>query len=38
MLKSDLFDYADAYILVKRSITITDAVDDDAGKLLDKIY
>ena len=38
MLKSNLCDYADAYILVKGSITITGAVDDDAAKRLDKIY
>ena len=38
MLKSNLCDYADAYMLVKGSITITGAVDDDAAKRLDKIY
>ena len=32
MLRSNLCDYADAYILVKGTITITDAGDDDAAK------
>ena len=36
MLRSNLCDYADAYILVKRTIKITDAEDDDAAKLLDE--
>ena len=34
MLRSDLCDYADAYILVKGTITITGAGDDDAAKQL----
>ena len=36
MLKSNLCDYADAYILVTGTITITGAGDDDASKRLDK--
>ena len=32
MLRSSLFDYADAYILVKGPITITGAGDDDGTK------
>ena len=36
MLRSNLFDYADAYILVKGAITITVAGDDDAAKRLDE--
>ena len=32
MLRSNLCDYADAYILVRGTITITDAGDDDAAK------
>ena len=32
MLRSDLCDYADAYILVKGTITITGAGDDDAAR------
>ena len=36
MLRSNLCDYDDAYILVKRTIKITDAEDDDAAKLLDE--
>ena len=36
MLRSNLCDYADAYILVKGSITITGAGDDDTAKQLDK--
>ena len=36
MLRSDLCDYADAYILVKGTITITGAGDDDAAKQLDE--
>ena len=36
MLRSNLFDYADAYILVKGTITITGAGDDDAAKRLDE--
>ena len=32
MLRSNLCDYADAYIFVKRTITITGARDDDAAK------
>ena len=32
MLRSNLCDYADVYILVKGTITITDAGDDDAAK------
>ena len=34
MLRSNLCDYADAYILVKGTITITGAGDDDAAKRL----
>ena len=37
MLRSNLCDYADAYILVKRTITITGAGDDDAAKRQDEI-
>ena len=37
MLKSDLCDYADAYIFVKGTITITGYRDDDAAKRLDEI-
>ena len=33
MLRSNLCDYADAYILVKRTIRITGAGDDDAAKI-----
>ena len=36
MLRSNLCDYADAYILVKETITITGAGDDDAAKRLDQ--
>ena len=36
MLRSNLCDYADAYILVKGTITITGARDDDAAKQLDE--
>ena len=36
MLKSNLCDYADAYILVKVTITITDVGDGDAVKRLDE--
>ena len=36
MLRSNLYDYADAYILVKETITITGTVDDDAAKRLDE--
>ena len=36
MLRSSLCDYADAYILVKRTITITGAGEDDAAKRLDE--
>ena len=36
MLRSNLCDYADAYILVKGTITITGAGDDDAAKRLDE--
>ena len=32
MLRSNLCDYADAYILLKRTITVTGAGDDDAAK------
>ena len=32
MLRSNLCDFADAYTLVKGTITITGAGDDDAGK------
>ena len=38
MLRSNLCDYADAYILVKRTITITGAGDDDGAKQLDERY
>ena len=37
MLRSNLFDYADAYIPVKGTITITGDGDDDAAKRLDEI-
>ena len=36
MLRSNLCDYADAYIFVKWPITITGAGDDDAAKQLDE--
>ena len=36
MLRSNLCDYADAYILVKGTITITIAGDDDAAKRTDE--
>ena len=36
MLRSNLCDYADAYILVKGTITITGAGDDNATKQLDE--
>ena len=36
MLRSNLCDYADAYILVKGTITITSAGDNDATKRLDE--
>ena len=36
MLRFNLCDYADAYILVKGTITITGAGDDDAAKQLDE--
>ena len=36
MLRSNLCDYADAYILVKRTITIIGVGDDDAAKQLDE--
>ena len=36
MLRSNLCDYADAYILVKGTITITGAENDDAAKRLDE--
>ena len=36
MLRSNLCDYADAYILVKRTITITGTGNDDAAKRFDE--
>ena len=36
MLRSNLFDYSDAYILVEGTITITGDGDDDAEKRLDE--
>ena len=36
MLKSNLCDYADAYILVKAKITITGHGDDDAARQADE--
>ena len=36
MLRSNLFDYADAYILVKGAITITGEGDNDAEKRVDE--
>ena len=36
MLRSNLCDYLDAYMLVKWTITITGAGDDDAAKQLDE--
>ena len=36
MLTSNLWDYADAYIIVKGTITITGAGDDDDAKRLDE--
>ena len=38
MIRSNLRDYADAYILVKGTITITRTGDDDAAKRLDEKY
>ena len=35
MFRSNLFDHADAYILVKGTIAITGSRDDDAAKQLD---
>ena len=37
MLKSDLYDYADAYIFVKGTITITRDGDDNATRQADEI-
>ena len=37
MLRSSLCNYADAYILVKGTITITGARDDDAARRADEI-
>ena len=36
MLRSNLYDYADAYILVKGTITVTGEGNDDAAKRLDE--
>ena len=36
MLRSNLFDYADSYILVKGTITITGAGDNDAARRVDE--
>ena len=36
MLRSSLYDYADAYVLVMGTITITGAGDNDAVKRLDE--
>ena len=36
MLRSNLCDYADVYIIVKGTITITGARNDDAAKQLDE--
>ena len=36
MLRSNLYDYADAYILVKETIIIKGAGDDDAAKQFDE--
>ena len=36
MLRSNLCDYADAYILLKGTTTITSTGDDDAAKRLDE--
>ena len=36
MLRSNLCDYADVYIIVKETITIAGAGDDDAAKRLDE--
>ena len=36
MLRSNLCDYADAYMLLKWTITVTGAGDDDAAKQLDE--
>ena len=36
MLRSDLCDYADSYILVKETITITGAGNDDAARQADE--
>ena len=37
MLKSNLCDYADAYILVQETITITGTGNDDVTKHVDEI-
>ena len=37
MIKSNLYDYGDAYILVSGAITISGEGSDDAVKLADKI-
>ena len=36
MLRSNIYDYADEYIHVKGTITVTGAGDDDATKRLDE--
>ena len=36
MLRSSLWDYSDAYVLVSRTITITGAENDDAARRLDE--
>ena len=36
LLRSNLYDYADAYILLNGTITIAGAGDDDAAKILDE--
>ena len=36
MLRSNLCDYANVYILVKGKITVTGAEDDDAARQLDE--
>ena len=37
MIRSDLYDYSDAYILVSGIITITGEIDNDNAKRVDKV-
>ena len=36
IIRSDLYDYSDAYILVSGTITVTGSGDDDNAKRIDK--